>query len=31
MKREEIQKKALEVVDKSKYMILELITGYGKT
>lgn len=31
MKREEIQKEALEVVDKSKYMILELITGYGKT
>jgi superfamily II DNA or RNA helicase len=31
MKREETQKKALEVVDKSKYMILELITGYGKT
>ena len=31
MKREEIQEKALELVDKSKYMILELITGYGKT
>lgn len=31
MKREEIQKKALESIDKSKYMILELITGYGKT
>lgn len=31
MRREEVQKKALEVVDKSKYMILELITGYGKT
>lgn len=31
MKREEIQKKALEVVDKNKYIILELITGYGKT
>lgn len=31
MKREEIQKKALELIDKSKYMILELITGYGKT
>ena len=29
--REEIQKKALEAVDKNKYMILELITGYGKT
>lgn len=31
MKREEIQRKALEVIDRSKYMILELITGYGKT
>lgn len=31
MKREEIQKKALEVVKENKYMILELITGYGKT
>ena len=31
MRREEIRRKALEVVDRSKYMILELITGYGKT
>ena len=31
MKREEIQKKALEVIDNSKYIILELVTGYGKT
>ena len=31
MKREEIQKKALEEIERSKYIILELITGYGKT
>lgn len=31
MKREEIQRKALEEIEKSKYIILELITGYGKT
>lgn len=31
MKREEVSKIALEEVDKTKCLILELITGYGKT
>ena len=31
MVREEVNNLALSKIDKSKYMILELITGYGKT
>lgn len=31
MTREEVNNLALSKIDKSKYMILELITGYGKT
>ena len=31
MTREEVDKLALSTIDKTKYLILELITGFGKS